>query len=151
MEKQSKKFIIEKWLTQFLLGILLSALAGITAFYFRLVDIWQLDVNEDKMEFAKLLIIALIGHNLGIVLGDMSLSKGQKLSILAVITTFFVGLVGYLFCSSHNSVVSWVKHILPTPVLVVIISLITYNAVSHLHRKNLKKLKPKDSVVKTKN
>jgi len=144
MGNPSKKFTIVKWFVQFFLGFLLGALAGMAAIFYRVVDIMQLDIVEGRMELAKLLTITLVGHTLGVVLGDLSLYKGQKFSILAVIAAFFFGSVGYFFCSSQSYVVLFINDLVPPPFLIVIISLITYNAVSLFHRKNFKKRKPKD-------
>ena len=114
------------------------------AIFYQLVDIKQANLIEDRMEFAKLLTITLVGHILGVVLGDLSLYKGQKFSILAVISAFFFGLVGYVSCCSQNSVVLWIINRVSPPVLIVIISLITYNVVSLLHRKHFAERKSKD-------
>ena len=145
MGNLSKQFTIVKWLVQFFLGFLLGALAGMVAIFYRLVDIKQVDVIEGRMEFAKLFTITLVGHTLGVVLGDLSLYKGQKFSILAVITAFFIGLVGYISCCSQNSVVLWIIDLVPPPFLIVIIALTTYNAVSVLHRRYVMEQKPKDA------
>lgn len=145
MGNLSKKFTIVKWFVQLFLGFLLGVVTGSAAIMFKLVDIRSLDLIEGrKEEFVKLLTITLVGHTLGVVLGDLSLYKGQKFSILAVITAFVLGLIGYLSCCSQNSVVLWIINRIPPPVLITIISLITYNAVSLLHRKHLAKPKPKD-------
>lgn len=145
MGNLSKKFTIVKWFVQLLLGFLLGAFAGTVAMMCKLVDIMSLDyIESGKEEVVKLFTITLVGHILGVVLGDFSLYKGQKFSILAVITAFFFGLVGYFFCFSQNSVVLWIINRISPPVLIPIISLITYNAVSLLHRKHLAKRKPKN-------
>ena len=145
MGNLSKKFTIVKWFVQLLLGFLLGAFAGTVAMMCKLVDIMSLDyIESGKEEVVKLFTITLVGHILGVVLGDFSLYKGQKFSILAVITAFFFGLVGYFFCFSQNSVVLWIINRISPPVLIPIISLITYNAVSLLHRKHLAKRKAKD-------
>lgn len=145
MGNLSKRFTIVKWFVQFFLGFLLGALAGMVAIMYELVDIVLLDLIEGRKELVKLFTITLVGNTLGVVLGDLSLYKGQKFSILAVITAFFFGLVGFFFCCSRNSVVLWIINRVPPPVLIVIISLITYNAVSLLHRKHFAKRKQKDN------
>ena len=145
MGNLSKKFAIVKWFVQFFLGFLLGALAGMVAIMCKLVDIMSLDLIEGrKEEVVKLFTITLVGNTLGVVLGDLSLYKGRKFSIVAVIMAFFLGLVGYFFCCSQDSIVLWIINRVPPPVLIVIISLITYNAVSLLHRKRFAKRKPKD-------
>ena len=141
MGNLSKKLTILKWFAQFFLGFLLGAIAGAGAIFCRLIDIKRADLTVDKMEFMKLLTATLVGHILGIVLGDLSLYKGQKFSIWAVIVAFFIGLVGYASCCSQNSVVLWILDRVAPPFLIVIISLITYNLVSLLHRKHFAKRK----------
>lgn len=144
MGNLSKKFTVLQWFVQYFLGFLLGALAGMAAIFYGLVDIKQMESIKCGMEFKKLYTITLVGLILGIVLGDLSLYKGQKLSILAVILAFFVGLVGYTICCLENSIVLWIIDKVPPPFLIVIISLITYNAISQLRRKRFAERKLRD-------